>query len=146
MCNIAKTNLFCLAQYIDTYAKEIFSKIVKKNYYINLNYNNKVLELTSLFADINALHPFREWNGRTQREFINGLAKINGLKFDFTQVNESEMVIASSESTGGDMKKLITMFKSIAEPLSKEDQLKAINDYIKSDKIKTMFINKISND
>ena len=120
-CNIAKTNLFCLAQYIDTYAKDVFDEINKNNYYIDLNYEKKIIVLAELFADINALHPFREGNGRTQREFINALAKINGLKFDFTEVTELEMIIASSESTSGDMGKLLNMFKKLQDRFLKKN-------------------------
>lgn len=69
-CNIAKTNLFCLAHYIDTYAENVFDKIVRNNYFIDLDFKNTVEELANLFADINALHPFKEGNGRSQREFI----------------------------------------------------------------------------
>ena len=59
-CNIAKTDLFCLAQYIDSYAGDIFSKLKKENYFLNKSYEEKILLLVELLADINALHPFRE--------------------------------------------------------------------------------------
>ena len=135
-CNIAKTNLFCLAQYIDNYSKEVFDKVVKNDYFIKQDYNEKIESLAILFADINALHPFREGNGRSQREFIKGLALINGVNLDFTKVMEKEMIIASSESTNGNIKKLLAMFKKIASSISKEEQLKYIDEYIKDKKIK----------
>ena len=56
-CNIAKTNLFCLAQYIDSYAKDIFDKLARNHYYLDLEYTDKLKSLAELFADINALHP-----------------------------------------------------------------------------------------
>lgn len=142
-CNIAKTNLFCLAQYIDNYALEVFDKVVKNDYFIKQNYNDKLLNLASLFADINALHPFREGNGRTQREFIKGLALVNGVTLDFTKVESMEMIIASSESTNGDMEKLHVMFNRIATPISKEEQLKCIDKYVKDKKLKDMLISNI---
>ena len=142
-CNIAKTNLFCLAQYIDNYSSDVFNNITSNNYYITLSYENKIIALAELFADINALHPFREGNGRTQREFINGLAKINGLKLDFTKVKEKEMIIASSESANGNMQKLFDMFQKIAIPISKEEQLKAIDNYIDDKTVVTMLKNLI---
>ena len=142
-CNIAKTNLFCLAQYIDTYAKDVFDKISKEDYFINLDYENKVEALANLFADINALHPFREGNGRAQREFIKQLAKTNGINLDFTKVKEKEMVIASSESTAGDMKKLFDMFKRITIVISKKEQFDCIDEYIKDAKLATTIKNKL---
>jgi len=136
-CNIAKTNLFCLAEHIDTYAKDVFGQLIKENYCIDLKFNDKVEALAELFADINALHPFREGNGRTQREFMKQLAKVNGMNLDFTKVNEQEMIIASSESIAGDMEKLRSMFQKIAAPITKEEQLKAVDDYIESEKLKS---------
>ena len=135
-CNIAKTNLFCLAQYIDTYAKDVFDKIVDVDYFINFDYDKKIISLTNLFADINALHPFREGNGRTQREFIKWLARINGINLDFTLTENMEMIIASSESTNGDSEKLLAVFRRIAKPISKEEQLKSIDDIISDKNLK----------
>jgi hypothetical protein len=47
-----------------------------------------------------------------------------------------EMIIASSESTSGDMTKLLSMFRSIAKPITNEEQKKAIREYVKSKKLK----------
>jgi cell filamentation protein, protein adenylyltransferase len=49
-------------------------------------------------GEINAIHPFREGNGRTQREFIRELALKNGLTIDWTQVSQAEMIEASRHS------------------------------------------------
>jgi cell filamentation protein len=49
-------------------------------------------------AEINALHPFREGNGRSQREFIRLLALKNGYLLHFDRVSEDEMIIASQKS------------------------------------------------
>lgn len=138
-CNIAKSNIFCLPKHIETYAKEVFDKIAEKNYFIDFNFKNKVEELANLFADINALHPFREGNGRVQREFIRGLARVNGVNLDFAKISEKEMIVASSESTKGDIDKLLIMFKNISSQISKEEQLKYIDEYIRNKTIKEKF-------
>lgn len=49
-------------------------------------------------GEINAIHPFREGNGRTQREFIRQLGLHNGLVIDWTQVSQEEMIEASWRS------------------------------------------------
>ena len=46
----------------------------------------------------NALHPFREGNGRSQREFIRCLALHNGYVINFANVGKDEMLEASRES------------------------------------------------
>jgi cell filamentation protein len=49
-------------------------------------------------GEINAIHPFREGNGRTQREFIRTLAHRNGLTIDWRQISQEEMIEASRRS------------------------------------------------
>lgn len=49
-------------------------------------------------GELNALHPFREGNGRTQREFISHLAQENGYYIAWEQVKEAEMLQASTAS------------------------------------------------
>jgi cell filamentation protein len=49
-------------------------------------------------GEINAIHPFREGNGRTQREFIRELGLQNGLTIDWRQVSREEMIEASRRS------------------------------------------------
>ena len=141
-CAIAKKDLFCLPQYIDNYASDIFSKLEKENYYINHDYDSTLNLLVELFADINALHPFREGNGRSQREFIEELAKVNGIDLDLTKVEKMDMIIASHESINGDYEKLTKMFYANSNPLSKDEQLKYINMYC-SEKLKKFLINNI---
>ena len=63
-CNIAKQDLFCLAEYIESFANDIFNRLKTDKYYVNYDYETTLNKLVELFADINALHPFREGNGR----------------------------------------------------------------------------------
>jgi cell filamentation protein len=49
-------------------------------------------------GEINAIHPFREGNGRTQREFIRELGLQNGWMIDWRQVSQQEMLEASRRS------------------------------------------------
>lgn len=47
------------------------------------------------FGELNAIHPFREGNGRTQREFIRQLALRHGYAMDWSRVTRDEMIDAS---------------------------------------------------
>lgn len=128
-CAIAKEDLFCLPQYIDSYANEIFNKLNKEIFFINYDYDTKIKQLVELFADINALHPFREGNGRSQREFVEELAKINGINLDLTVVDKMDMIIASHENINGNYEKLYAMFNKCSKSLSKEKQIEYVNLY-----------------
>ena len=128
-CNIAKQDLFCLSEHIDSFGKEIFKQLKKEKFYVIYNYETKISKLVNLFADINALHPFREGNGRSQREFIESLAKINGIMLDLTQVSKKDMIMASHDSINGNYGKLLYIFNSNAKQLTLEKQKEYINTY-----------------
>ncbi len=49
-------------------------------------------------GEINALHPFREGNGRAQREFVNHLAFKNGYFIEWKNISQKDMIQASIES------------------------------------------------
>ncbi len=110
---IAKASMFCLPQYIEGYATDIFSKLKKDNYYKNYSKETFVDAITNLLGDINALHPFREGNGRTQREFIRCISLLNGYGFDWSLVSSEENIIASYESVNGDNTKLKAIITKI---------------------------------
>ena len=110
---IAKASMFCLPQYIEECAIDIFNKLKKDNYYKNYSKEAFVDAITNLLGDINALHPFREGNGRTQREFIRCIGLLNGYGFDWSLVSSEENIIASYESVNGDNTKLKAIITKI---------------------------------
>ena len=134
-CNIAKQDLFCLTEHIESFGTDAFNKLKKEKYFVDYDNETTLDKLVELFADINALHPFREGNGRSQRVFIESLAKINGINLDLTNISKMDMIIASHESINGDYKKLKDMFKSNSHNLSEEEKLEYINVYC-SDELK----------
>lgn len=57
-----------------------------------------VSRLAYYLGEINAIHPFREGNGRVQRKFIEQLAHSAGYRIDFSTISKEEMIIASARS------------------------------------------------
>ncbi|KXS47393.1 MAG: cell filamentation protein [Halanaerobium sp. T82-1] len=49
-------------------------------------------------AELNIIHPFREGNGRTIREFIKILALKNGYQIKWNSINQKTLFKASVES------------------------------------------------
>lgn len=140
-CTISKMDLFCLPEYINNYANNIFEKLKMKSYFINYNYNEKIVSLVKLFADINALHPFREGNGRVQREFIEELSKINGVDLNITSVDKKIMDLACHESVNKNYDRLFEMFFSNSKKLSIDEQLNYINMYCSKSLVKILLNN-----
>ncbi len=96
--DIAKGNRFCNVMYVETQAKEIFESLRKELFLEGLNQQKLARRLAYYFSEINALHPFREGNGRSQREFIRSLALKNGYVLNFSNISAEEMLKASQES------------------------------------------------
>ena len=128
-CNIAKQDLFCLIEHIESFGSDVFNKLKQEKYFVDYDIETTIDKLVELFADINALHPFREGNGRSQRVFIESLAKINGIYLDLTNVSKMDMIIASHDSINGDYAKLKDMFKKSSKILSEKERLEYINIY-----------------
>lgn len=128
-CIVIKETSFCMPEHIESYAEEIFSKLKNERFYLKYDYNNKMLHIANLFANINALHPFREGNGRTQREFIEELSKINGINLDLSKVSKNNMSNASIESYNGKNEKLLNMFSECSTKLSYYEKIEYCNLY-----------------
>ena len=110
--DIAKSNLFCLTQFIQSYADEIFGKLQFENYLIGLEKDEFVKRCAYYFCEINALHPFREGNGRSQREFIRELALNAGWIIDWYKINPEAMLEASIASFEGNTQTMEKIFSS----------------------------------
>ena len=81
--NIAKgTFRFAMWEYIEPELEKLLKKL-KEAYYL---------------AELNVLHPFREGNGRTEREFIRQLALKNGYILNLKRVEPYKILEASIES------------------------------------------------
>ena len=116
--NIGKGNLFCLVQYIDSYADTVFGRFAKDCIAAKPDPERFVRTLAGHYADMNALHPFREGNGRAQREFARQLCLHCGYAFDLTQTSHVEMLRASRLSFDtGDNSALASIFKRVVRPI-----------------------------
>jgi cell filamentation protein len=96
--DIAKGNsYFGNTAYLTKELNKLFSKLKEENYLLNLDKLTFCKRLAFYFNEINAAHPFREGNGRTQRAFCDALAQQAGYFLDWTKVNKEEYLSASIE-------------------------------------------------
>lgn len=109
--DIAKGNVFCKAMFINDQAEVIFQKLRKERYLADLSQEELVTRLAYYFSEINALHPFREGNGRSQREFIRSLALKNGYIINYANSSKEEMILASQRSFLCDYKPMEELLK-----------------------------------
>ena len=97
--NIGKGN-FCFAEsrFIDSELDRLLLQLKREQYLSGLNKVDISKRLAYYMAELNVLHPFREGNGRTIREFIRQLAYKNGFVLDLQRVDPKDMLNASIKS------------------------------------------------
>lgn len=90
--------MFCNVMFLSGQAEEIFGRLKAEDYPYGLEEDGFAARLAYYFSEINALYPFREGNGRSQREFIRCLTLHNGYVINFANTGKDEMLEASRES------------------------------------------------
>ena len=97
--NIAKGNFsFAEWEYIEEQLKKLLDQLKEENYLQELDRNTFIKRLSYYMAELNVLHPFREGNGRTIREFIRQLAYKNGYVLNLKNINPKDMLYACIRS------------------------------------------------
>ena len=110
-------SLFCRVFNINSYAEDIFSHYYDDCYANRKNKEKFIDYLVKHYADVNALHPFREGNGRAQREFARELCIKCGYIFDLSTTTHEQMLNASILSfTAGNLSGLKSIFSAAVIP------------------------------
>ena len=99
---IAKSAMFCLPQYIDTSAAIIFRDLHGEDCPRGLHRDAFTRRLAYYLGEVNALHPFREGNGRTQRAFFTQLARDAGYTLAWQHLDAARNIEASTAIMRGD--------------------------------------------
>lgn len=107
------STIFVPADKLNKYATEIFDELKENNYLRKCKDDENFFTIyAELFANLNALHPFREGNGRTQRIFLNQLANDAGYKLDLNLIPKESMIIASIDASRLNYDRIKRAFKA----------------------------------
>lgn len=97
--NIAKGVFrFAEYEYIEPELNKLLNKLKEENFLANLTKNKLAEKLAYYLSELNVLHPYREGNGRTIREFIRQLALKNGYILNLSKILPEEFLQASIKS------------------------------------------------
>lgn len=96
--NMGKGNMFCNVAYISSFAQDVFGNYFSDCYAARGSKSAFVKALAENYGDLNALHPFREGNGRAQREFSRLVCQECGYDFDLSEATHEQMLNASKLS------------------------------------------------
>lgn len=113
--NITKDNfMFAQFEYIDENVNEILNKIdVEK--LKEMSFDEKLKNISYYMTELNVLHPFREGNGRTIREFIRQLLNELELDIDFSKIEYEEIIRVSKLAVIDDTEQINLLKNSVVE-------------------------------
>ena len=104
---------FCNVRQIQSYSNTVFSALAAKEYLNNLESTALARRLAHYLSEINAIHPFREGNGRVQRLFISQLAEQAGYSLDYSALGQEEIYSVMQSSFLGNEKPLADLILKI---------------------------------
>ena len=114
--DISKGYFFCRPAYIGTQLRRLLGDLAAEDCLRKLPGARLPQRLAYYFGELNAIHPFRDGNGRTQREFFRELLRRRGLEICFANVPPALMLSASIASFKGDLLPLTGLFEACLAP------------------------------
>ena len=81
---------FCFPQFLSGNLSALFSGLAVDRYLLGLTHHSFMAKFAALYGELNALHPFREGNGRTQRAFLRQLAAAAGWQVRWEMLTKQE--------------------------------------------------------
>lgn len=112
---ISKRSTFCLPQHIQSSAAEIFRALHGENLLRSLNRDAFIERLAYYLGEINALHPFRDGNGRAQRAFVEQLTSDAGFVLDWQRLDTDRNIAASAAIMHGNPVPMRTMLAELVQ-------------------------------
>jgi cell filamentation protein len=99
-------NAFCYPEHIEREMKQLFSDLKKRRFLRRLGATEFAEGAAHFLAEVNAIHPFREGNGRTQLSFLKILAERAGHPIAWSVAAHAAILNATVRSFGGDERPL----------------------------------------
>jgi cell filamentation protein len=114
--DVAKGNTrFANHVHILTAAAALFSDLAKEQFLAGLGPDQFSTRGAHYLGELNALHPFREGNGRALREFMGQLALAAGYEITWENMGRDELLEAAIASFHGDESKLTAIIRTNLE-------------------------------
>ena len=108
-------NPFCFPEHVEGQANRLFDDLRSENYFRNLDAQTFANKAAHFLAELNAIHAFREGNGRSQLTFFALLAEYAGYPLKIEKLNPEEMLAAMIASFDGDERRLADAINGLIE-------------------------------
>lgn len=114
---IAKAgSMFCYPEHISGEMTRVFASLKAKNWLRGLAAADFAREAAHFLAELNAIHPFRDGNGRTQLAFFILIAFAAGHVVDLERIEPEPFLSAIIESFHGREQRLMQMLLDLIQP------------------------------
>lgn len=91
--DIMKGNtFFCKCSFIESSLNDLFNTLEEENFLKKYEFEDFISRLVYYIGELNMIHPFREGNGRSTREFIRLLAIENNYDLKWYETNPDEIL------------------------------------------------------
>ena len=108
-------SMFCYPENIESEAKKLFTQLEKDNFLQDLSPKEFAEKSAPFLACLNAIHAFREGNGRTQLSFFLLLADQAGHSIDLEELDPEAFLVAMITSFKGDEAPLAAVIQDLVE-------------------------------
>lgn len=106
-------NPFCFPENIEGQASKLFGDLQSADHLRNLDAQAFADKAAHFLAELNAIHAFREGNGRSQLTFFALLADYAGYPLKIEKLNPEEMLAAMIASFDGDERRLANVIRGL---------------------------------
>jgi cell filamentation protein len=113
-------NRFAHHAYITSAAEPVFRRLAQESHLAGLGPARFSDRAAYYLGELNALHPFREGNGRALREFISHLAHANGCYIAWENISQADLLGAAIDSFNGDTRKLAALIRQNLSALDRD--------------------------
>lgn len=107
-------NWFCFPEFIDGEMERIFRELAAENHLTDLADKAVFADRASYYiSEINAIHPFREGNGRIQLTLLTMLAEHAGFELNENRLDENDFMQAMIVSFDGELRSLADQIRRL---------------------------------
>ena len=106
-------NPFCFPENIESQATKLFDELREADYLRNLDSPQFADQAAHFLAELNAIHAFREGNGRSQLTFLALLAHQVGHPLNLDRLDPDEMMTAMIASFDGNEDRLAAVIRAL---------------------------------
>lgn len=109
-------NWFCYPEYIAQHMERLFEWSGERAWFTEHGLTKFAEDAAHFIAELNAIHPFREGNGRTQLAFLSILCEASGFPFNDDALVPARVLSAMISSFMGRLSELEALIEDVIAP------------------------------